>query len=124
MADFPKTRMRRMREKAFSRSLMRESRLSTDDLIYPMFIYDESSPRQPVPSMPGVDRINLEELKKEADLIASLNIPAIALFPVIPEKLKSDGAEEAYNPEGLVQKAVRMLKEQVPEIGVIYRYCP
>lgn len=119
MAEFPKTRMRRMREKAFSRSLMRESRLSTDDLIYPMFIYDESSPRQPVPSMPGVDRINLEELKKEADLIASLNIPAIALFPVIPEKSKSDSAEEAYNPEGLVQKAVRMLKEQVPEVGVM-----
>ena len=69
--------------------------------------------------MPGVDRINLEELKKEADLIAALNIPAIALFPVIPENLKSDSAEEAYNPQGLVQKAVRMLKEQVPEIGVI-----
>lgn len=69
--------------------------------------------------MPGVDRINLEELKKEADLIAALNIPAIALFPVIPENLKSDSAKEAYNPEGLVQKAVRMLKEQVPDIGVI-----
>jgi porphobilinogen synthase len=119
MTVFPKTRMRRMREKAFSRRLMRETRLSTDDLIYPLFIYDESNPRQPVPSMPGVDRINLEELKKEADLIAALNIPAIALFPVIPENLKSDSAKEAYNPEGLVQKAVRMLKEQVPDIGVI-----
>ncbi len=119
MTVFPKTRMRRMREKAFSRRLMRETRLSTDDLIYPLFIHDESTPRQPVPSMPGVDRINLEELKKEADLIAALNIPAIALFPVIPENLKSDSAEEAYNPQGLVQKAVRMLKEQVPEIGVI-----
>ena len=106
MTVFPKTRMRRMREKAFSRRLMRETRLSTDDLIYPLFIYDESNPRQPVPSMPGVDRINLEELKKEADLIAALNIPAIALFPVIPENLKSDSAKEAYNPEGLVQKAV------------------
>ncbi len=119
MARFPTTRMRRMREKEFSRRLMRETRLSTDDLIYPMFIHAGSEARQPVPSMPGIDRVNLEELKKLADEIAQLTIPAIALFPVISEDKKSENAEEAYNPEGLVQSAVRMLKEQVPELGII-----
>ncbi len=111
--------MRRMREKEFSRRLMRETRLSTDDLIYPMFIHGGSYTRQPVPSMPGIYRVNLEELKKQADDIAQLNIPAIALFPVIPEDKKSDNAEEAYNPEGLVQNAVRLLKQRVPDVGVI-----
>jgi porphobilinogen synthase len=119
MAIFPTTRMRRMREKDFSRRLMRETRLTTDDLIYPMFIHDGKDTRQAVPSMPGIDRVNLEELKKEADEIASLEIPAIALFPVIPEDLKSDNAEESYNPEGLVQNAVRLLKERTPQTGII-----
>jgi porphobilinogen synthase len=108
-----------MREKDFSRRLMRETRLTTDDLIYPMFIHDGKDTRQAVPSMPGIDRVNLEELKKEADEIASLEIPAIALFPVIPEDLKSDNAEESYNPEGLVQNAVRLLKERTPQTGII-----
>jgi len=118
-ANFPAIRMRRMREHDFSRRLMRETRLHTDDLIYPLFITDNSERREPVPSMPGVDRINLEELVKEAREISQLGIPAIALFPVITPKLKSDQAEEAFNPDGLVQRAVRALKQSVPQLGVI-----
>jgi len=118
-ASFPAIRMRRMREHDFTRRLMRETRLHTDDLIYPLFITDNSERREPVPSMPGVDRINLEELVKEAREVSQLGIPAIALFPVITPKLKSDQAEEAFNPDGLVQRAVRALKQSLPQLGVI-----
>ena len=111
--------MRRMRELDFTRRLMRENRLSTDDLIYPLFIIDDNNSRQPVPSMPGIDRVNLEELINEAEEIHELGIPAVALFPVVKKDLKSDNAEEAYNSDGLAQKAVRSLKNSVPELGVI-----
>ena len=111
--------MRRMREHDFSRRLMRETLLSTDDLIYPIFIIDSKNAREHVPSMPGIDRLNLDELRKVAESVLELNIPAIALFPVIPEDKKSEEAEEAYNAQGLVQRAVRLLKKHLPDLGVI-----
>jgi len=111
--------MRRMRRSDFTRRLMQETSLATADLIYPMFVTDGKTARVPVASMPGVDRVNLDELLKEAQQIHALGIPAIALFPVIAENLKSELAEEAYNPDGLVQRAVRALKQTVPDLGII-----
>lgn len=123
MADFPGmfslTRMRRMRRSEFSRRLMREHRLSTDDLIYPVFVLEGSNRREAVASMPGVERKSIDLLVKEAEQVAKLGIPLIALFPVTPLEAKSEQAEEAYNPEGLAQRAVRALKEAVPELGVM-----
>lgn len=117
--SFPSTRMRRMRRNAFSRRLMQETRLSADDLIYPLFVTDGKKRRERIVSMPGVERVNLEELIKEAREIRELGILAIALFPVVADKLKSEGAEEAWNPDGLVPRAVRALKKAVPDLGVI-----
>ncbi|TXH66769.1 MAG: porphobilinogen synthase [Thiothrix sp.] len=123
MADFPGmfplTRMRRMRRAEFSRRLMREHRLSTDDLIYPVFVLEGNNRREAVSSMPGVERKSIDLLVKEAEQVAKLGIPLIALFPVTPQEAKSDNAEEAYNPNGLAQRAVRALKEAVPELGVM-----
>ena len=117
--QFPGIRMRRMRRDDFSRRLMRESSLSVDDLIYPMFVLEGTSQREAVPSMPGVERISIDELVKEAREIADLGIPAIALFPVTPTSIKTEDAREAYNPEGLAQRAVRAVKKAVPDLGVI-----
>lgn len=117
--SFPATRMRRMRRSGFTRRLMQETRLSTADLIYPMFVTDGKTAREPVASMPGVDRVSLDELLKEAQQIHALGIPAIALFPIIADNLKSELAEEAYNPDGLVQRAVRALKQTIPDLGII-----
>ncbi|TNC81461.1 MAG: porphobilinogen synthase [Oleiphilus sp.] len=111
--------MRRMRYQDFSRRLMRESTLSTDDLIYPVFILDGFGKREAVPSMPGVERMSIDLLVKEAELLFDLGIPAIALFPVTPTDVKSLDAKEAWNPEGLVQRCVRALKKALPELGVI-----
>jgi porphobilinogen synthase len=108
-----------MRYNDFSRRLMREHRLSVDDLIYPVFVTEGNNERSPVASMPGIERLSLDLLLEEAYELFSLGIPAIALFPVIAPEKKSDLAKEAYNPEGLVQTAVRALKEAVPELGVI-----
>jgi porphobilinogen synthase len=119
LEQFPSARMRRMRKDAFSRRLMREHTLSTDDLIYPMFILDGQGQREPVLSMPGIERVSVDELLKEAKLISELGIPAVALFPLIASHLKTDDAKEAYNAEGLVQRAIRELKTQYPELGVI-----
>lgn len=116
---YPATRMRRMRYQDFSRRLMRESTLSTDDLIYPVFILDGFGKREAVPSMPGVERMSIDLLVKEAELLFDLGIPAIALFPVTPTDVKSLDAKEAWNPEGLVQRCVRALKKALPELGVI-----
>ena len=117
--NFPKTRMRRMRFNDFSRRLMREHRLSVDDLIYPVFVTEDTNQRASIASMPGVERLSLDLLVEEAYELFSLGIPAIALFPVIAPEKKSDLAREAFNPEGLVQSTVRALKEAVPELGVI-----
>jgi porphobilinogen synthase len=118
-AVYPLTRMRRMRRDSFSRRLMRESRLSVDDLIYPAFVLEGRGLRQPVDSMPGIERVSIDELLKDATKAAELGIPAIALFPVTPPGKKSADAREAYNPDGLAQQAVGALKERLPELGVV-----
>lgn len=117
--DFPSTRMRRMRFDDFSRRLMREHRLSADDLIFPMFVTEGHGQRTAIASMPGIERMSLDLLLEEAELLYRLGIPAIALFPVIETDKKSPAAEEAYNPGGLVQRSVRALKKAVPELGII-----
>jgi len=116
---YPGVRMRRMRRDDFSRRLMRESRLSADDLIYPVFVLEGEGQREAVTSMPGVDRLSIDLLVEEAKTIQALGVPALALFPVTPASCKSDDAREAYNPEGLAQRAVRAIKQACPELGVI-----
>ncbi len=116
---FPQTRLRRMRFQSFSRRLMQENKLSTDDLIYPMFILEGVNQRQQIGSMPGIERLSIDLLLQEAETLVELGIPAIALFPVTPPDAKSLDAKEAWNPEGLAQRAVRALKAQYPELGVI-----
>ncbi len=116
---FPATRMRRMRANEFSRRLMRENRLSTDDLIYPMFVLEGKDQREAVASMPGVERLSVDLLFKEARELIALGIPAIALFPVVDAAGKSEFAEESYNSNGLVQRCVRALKDKYPDLGVI-----
>ncbi|HEY2683941.1 MAG TPA: porphobilinogen synthase [Steroidobacteraceae bacterium] len=117
--SFPKTRMRRMRRDEFSRRLMRETRLTADSLIYPMFVVEGSKQRQPVSSMPKIERYSVDELVRECESVMALKIPAIALFPNIPDAKKSLDAREAWNPDGVVQKAVRAVKQAFPELGVI-----
>ena len=116
---YPFTRMRRMRRDDFSRRLMRETTLTPDDLIYPVFVLEGSGEREPVASMPGVERMSIDLLVEEAKAVAGLGIPAMALFPVTPPEAKSEDAAEAYNPDGLAQRAVRAIKDAVPELGVI-----
>ncbi len=113
------TRMRRMRASPFSRELMREHTLTASDLIFPIFILEGEQQRQPIASMPGVERLSIDLLVAEAKELVALGIPAIALFPVIDESLKSLDAAEAYNPQGLVPRAVKALKAAAPELGVI-----
>jgi porphobilinogen synthase len=108
-----------MRFNDFSRRLMRENCLSVDDLIYPMFVTEGTHQRESISSMPGVERLSLDELLTEAEEIYKLGIPAIALFPVTPANQKSDNAAEAYNPDGLVQRSVRALKQAFPQLGII-----
>jgi porphobilinogen synthase len=117
--NFPQTRMRRMRYNDFSRRLMRENRLSVDDLIYPMFVTEGSNQRESISSMPGVERLSLDLLLDEAHQLYNLGIPAIALFPVTSADKKSEHAAEAYNPDGLIQRSVRALKKAVPALGII-----
>ena len=108
-----------MRSDDFSRRLMRESVLTTDDLIYPMFVVDGDNKRIPIKSMPGIERLSIDQLLKEAKKLVDLKIPAIALFPVVSKDKKSEGASEAWNPDGLIQKTVMELKQHSPELGVI-----
>lgn len=117
--NFPQTRMRRMRAHAFSRRLMRENHLQVNDLIYPMFLIEGTNTRQAITSMPGVERLTLDLLLAEAEVLHALGIPLIALFPVVPPEKKSLLAEEAYNPDGLVQQAVTALKQRCPELGIM-----
>lgn len=118
-SQFPATRLRRMREHDFSRRLMAEHQLTVADLIYPMFIIEGHNKTEQIASMPGIQRYTLDLLVAEAKEIAALGIPAIALFPVTPADKKSLLAEQAYADDGLVQRAVRLLKEQVPTLGII-----
>src|SRR5688572_21672025 len=117
--EFPRTRLRRMRYSDFSRRLMRETSLSADNLIYPMFVIDGQSRRQSVDSMPDIERVSVDELVREAESLVKLGIPALALFPVTEPSAKSNDGKEAWNPEGLAQRAVRAVKKAVPELGVI-----
>ncbi len=116
---FPVTRMRRMRKDEFSRRLMRENRLTCNDLIWPVFVLPGKNRIEPIASMPGVDRVSVDVLITRATEAFELDIPAIALFPVVEDSLKSLDAAEAFNPKGLVQQTVRALKVSLPELGVI-----
>lgn len=108
-----------MRRDDFSRRLMRETRLSTDDLIFPVFIVEGEKQRQPIESMPGIFRLSIDELLKEAQELIDLNIPAIALFPALDDSIKTIDGREAFNDNGLVQRAVKALKVTQPALGVI-----
>ena len=116
---FPRVRMRRMRRDAFSRRLMREHTLLPSDLIQPVFVIEGENRSEPVTSMPGVERLSVDLLCRQAARWRELGIPALALFPVVDPDKKSEAAEEAWNPDGLAQRAVRALKQDLPELGVI-----
>jgi len=116
---FPQTRMRRLRASGFSRALVRESGLTPADLIFPVFVLEGSGQREAIASMPGIERLSIDLLVKQARELQQLGVPAIALFPVVDAGRKSLLAEEAFNSEGLVQRAVRALKDALPEMGVI-----
>ncbi len=119
MAQFSSIRMRRMRSNNFSRRLMCENILSNNDLIYPFFIVEGKNQKIPIDSMPEQFRFSIDELLKEASELVKLGIPAIVLFPVVPVEKKSLDAKEAYNPDGLAQQAVRAIKAEFPDLGVI-----
>jgi porphobilinogen synthase len=116
---FPATRMRRMRRDEFSRRLMRENVLTSADFIYPVFVLDGQNRTEAVTSMPGVERMTLDRLLPVAERALTLGIPAMALFPVIETAKKSPGAEEAWNPDGLMPRVVARLKKELPELGVV-----
>ena len=116
---FPNIRMRRMRRDEFSRRLMRETQLPVDALIYPMFVVEGRRQRQPIASMPGIERVSVDELLRECEALVRLKVPAIALFPVTPPDRKSLDARESWNPEGIAQLAVRAVKREFPGLGVI-----
>ncbi len=117
--NFPKIRMRRMRYHDFSRRLMSENQLSCNDLIYPLFVIEGENKKEAIASMPGVERLSIDLLVQEAKQCFALGIPMLALFPVTPAGVKSEDAAEAYNPDGLAQRAVRAIKAACPELGVM-----
>jgi porphobilinogen synthase len=119
LGQFPSVRMRRMRRDDFSRRLMREHRLTVDDLIYPVFVLDGAQRREPVASMPGVERLSVDLLLPVAEECVKLGIPVLALFPVLEQSKKSPDGKEATNPEGLVPRAVRELKKRFPQLGLM-----
>ena len=117
--SFPSVRMRRMRRNDFSRRLMRETVLTADDLIYPVFVFEGKKRTQKVASMPGVERMTVDKLMPVAEQCLKFGVPALALFPVIDPKLKTLDGREAFNPEGLVPRAVAALKKRFPELGIM-----
>ena len=117
--QFPATRLRRLRAQEFSRRLVREAGLSVNDLIHPLFVIEGAKRATPVDSMPGVERLTIDRLVKEAETVAKLGIPAIALFPNVAAQRRSPDGVEAHNPEGLIPRAVQAVKQAVPELGVI-----
>lgn len=119
ISKFPALRMRRMRVDEFSRRLMRETTLSVDDLIYPLFVMEGTNQRDAIPSMPGIERFTLDLLLEEVQTLIDLNIPAIALFPMIPPSKKTLDAAHAYHPEGLIQNSLRAIKQNFPSLGLI-----
>jgi porphobilinogen synthase len=116
---YPRQRTRRLRRDDFSRRLIRENRLTVDDLIYPLFVLEGDRRREPVVSMPGVERLSIDLLLEECREATQLGIPAIAIFPVTPLAQKTLNATEACNPDGLAQRAIRAIKQSFPELGVI-----
>ncbi len=118
-SQYPRARPRRMRAADFSRRLMRENKLTVDDLIGPVFVCEGVSRREPISSMPGIERISLDLLSKVAREYESLRIPAMALFPATPAERKTLDGREAYNPDGLIQRAIKVVKDAAPELGVI-----
>lgn len=119
LSQFPQSRKRRMRKDTFSRQLMAENRLSAYDLIYPMFVVEGKDRRESIHSMPGIERLSIDLILKEAEQLTDLKIPAIALFPVTPVEKKSLDAEEAWADDGLAQKAIRAIKSEFPDLGII-----
>lgn len=117
--QFPSTRMRRNRFSDFSRRLVRENQLSANDFIYPVFVIEGASKREPIDSMPGIERVSIDELKREVEELLGLGVPAIALFPKIDGSLKTLDGAAAFDPDGLVPRAVRAVKESFPEMGII-----
>ena len=111
--------MRRNRHDAFSRRLTRETELTINDLIYPVFVIEGQNAREPVASMPGIERLSIDLLVREAEMLVELELPAIALFPNISDELKTADGREACNPDGLIPRAVAAVKERVPELGVV-----
>ena len=112
-------RPRRMRKHAYTRELMRENTLSTDDLIFPLFVIEGDNKRESIDSMPDIERLSVDQLLLEAQELVDLGIRAVALFPVVPNEKKSLDAQEAYNPDALAQRAVRALKDKFSELAVI-----
>ncbi len=119
LGRYPRTRLRRNRRDAWSRALVAEHRVTPADLIWPVFVQEGKAKRTPIPSMPGVARLTIDEVVKDARRAAKLGIPAIALFPVVPQELKVEDGDEAWNPDNLVCHTVRAIKKSVPEIGVM-----
>lgn len=118
-SSYPSTRMRRMRSADFSRRLMRENTVTVDDLIYPAFVIEGTGESHPVPSMPGISRVTIDLLLREAEALVHAGIPCLALFPVTPDDVKTEKAEQAFDPDGLAQRAVRALKAEFPELGIL-----
>lgn len=118
-SKYPFTRLRRLRAGDFSRRLVRENQVSVNDLIYPVFLLEGRNQVENISSMPGIQRMSIDLMVKEAEAIAELGIPAVAMFPVTPAEAKSEDAAGAFNPEGLVQRAVRAVKQVIPELGII-----
>ncbi len=118
-SSFPHARMRRMRKDDFSRRLMRENILTVNDFIYPVFVIEGDNKSEAVKSMPGISRLSIDLLVKEAREVADLGIPMMVIFPVVGADKKSESAKEAYNPEGLAQRAISAIKTAVPELGVM-----
>ena len=119
LGKFPVRRMRRLRRDDFSRRMVREHRLSADDFIYPVFVIDGKNRREAVPSMPGVERLTVDGLLEQAARCVELGVPAMALFPVVDNKLRTADAGEAFNPDGLAPRAIRALKDRFPQLGVV-----
>jgi len=119
LGKFPRRRPRRLRRDDFSRRLVRENRLSADDFIYPVFVIDGQNRSEAVPSMPGVERLSIDRLLEQAERCVQLGVPAIALFPVVDNGLRTADAREAWNPHGLAPRTIRALKSRFPQLGVI-----
>ena len=119
LGQFPMVRMRRNRHDDFSRRLVRETTLSPNDLILPVFVQEGERTRTPVPTMPGVFRLSIDELLAVCEQCVELGVPMVALFPQIEQNLKTADGREAHNPDGLIPRAIKAIKSRFPELGVM-----